>query len=86
MTDTPAGPDDLDKLHDQIQSELEQAGDLQSQIQDLTAKIQADSEPSQEDMINLQSSLDKYNETMEALTSLSQQMAAEAQKISSNIH
>jgi hypothetical protein len=73
MTDKPAGLGELDSPSMRIQSGIDQAGDLDSQIQALIAKLQGQTEPSEADMIHLQSLMNKHNAALEAASSAAKQ-------------
>jgi hypothetical protein len=86
MTDTPAGLGDLDSLSAQITSNMDQAGDLDSQIQALSAKIQGQSTPSQADMTQLQSLMNQYNDVVASVSSAAKQRSDAMAGIVNNMH
>jgi hypothetical protein len=85
MIDKPAGLGELDSVSAQIQSGIGQVGDLDSQIQALTRKLQGEANPSQADMIQLQSLMNKHNEVLETLSSAAKQRSDAMAAIVRNI-
>jgi hypothetical protein len=85
MTDTPAGLADLDSLSAQIKSDMDQAGDLESQIQALSTQIQGLSTPSQSDMTQLQSLMKQYDDVVASASSAAKQRSDAMAGIMNNL-
>jgi hypothetical protein len=85
MIDKPAGLGELDLVGAQIQSGIDHVGDLEAQIRALTEKIQGEPNPSQADMLRLQSLMSKHNEALETVSSAAKQRSDAMAAIVSNL-
>ena len=85
MTDIPAQLGELDSVGARLQSSISQVGDLESQIQALSQKIQDSSTASQADMLRLQSLMQKHNEVLATMTSAAKQRQDAMAAIVANI-
>jgi hypothetical protein len=85
MADKPAGLGELDSMSAQLESRMDQLTGLDSQIRALTKKIQGEPQPSQADMIQLQSLTKKHSEAVEMVSSAAKKRSDAMAAILTNI-